>query len=195
MAKRELLAQAPIPLGNRWSVSLRGYVSAGPMIAICADQQNTRTRAFPGYASRAVPVLPWRISRSTRTLRYPSDMTGTEWAVTEPRSRPRPGPSGKAAARRVLPPGHRGRDPVPGQGGHPVAGHAGGPAALAHRVRVRRRLAETGETGHMHDELRRQVRIAAGRSPSRRQRSSIPSRSRLPRPSARAAATRQAGWR
>jgi hypothetical protein len=30
------------------------------MIAICEDQQNIRTRACPGYASRAVPVLPER---------------------------------------------------------------------------------------------------------------------------------------
>jgi hypothetical protein len=36
--------------------------------------------AYRGPARCGVPVLPQRIFRSTRARRYPSHMTGAEWA-------------------------------------------------------------------------------------------------------------------
>src|SRR5215469_15522953 len=47
-------------------------------------------RIFPAQPGRAVPVLPRRVSRSTRGRCYPCEVTGAEWAVIEP-SLPAPG--------------------------------------------------------------------------------------------------------
>ena len=46
-----------------------------------------------------------------------------------------------------------------------MAGDACGPAALAHVYDVADGWHKSGATGRMHDELRRQCRIAAGRTP------------------------------
>jgi hypothetical protein len=63
--------------------------------------------------------------------------------------------------------GYRRCDPLPGQGGHPVACHACGLPTLACRLRRAARLGESGVTEAMHDELRRQCQLAVGRRPER----------------------------
>ena len=166
------------------------YVSAGLMIAICEDQQNIRARASSGYFGGAVPVLSRRDQPQ-----YP----GPAYPVGHERRRvgghragaagPGVGAGARAAARGMLPPGHRGRDPVPGQGGHPVAGHAGRTSRPGRPCTATRRLAEVRAS---RADARRSARPVPHRgqaaSRSRPQRSSTPSPSRPPRPSARPAA-------
>jgi transposase len=123
-------------------------------------------------SSQPIPRVPCRcctggLSRSARGRRYPSDMTGAEWAVIEP----------------VL--------PAPGW----LSGHGGAPSAycrrdivdairyLVHNGCVWRALPAdlphwrtvygyvctwqaSGATRRMHDELRGQVRLLAGRTAS-----------------------------
>jgi len=110
--------------------------------------------------------LPWRISRSTRMPRYPSDMSYGEWAVTEPAMPARPGTLG--ARRR--PQSTVAGDIIDGirylvKEGNPVAGDACGLPALAHHYDYPAGAEDRRETETMHDELRRQCRIAAGRTP------------------------------
>ena len=130
-------------------------------------------RAGPGDpGGRAADVAvgcrccPGGISRSTRVPRYPSDMSDAEWQVIEPAL---PAPAWKA-----------------GKGGRP-AEHCRRDVIDAIRYLVKEgiqwrampcdfppwptisdilgRWQEQGATEMMHDELRRQCRIAAGRTP------------------------------
>jgi transposase len=109
---------------------------------------------------------PGGISRSARVPRYPSDMSDAEWRVIEPTL---PAPGWKA-----------------GKGGRP-AGHCRRNVVDAIRYLVKEGIQwrampadfppwqtvydilscwqHNGATGKMHDELRRQCRIAAGRRP------------------------------
>ena len=102
------------------------YLSADPMIAVCDDQRPIRVRAASGYSGGAVPVL----SRPDQP-QYP----GPAVPVRHERRRvgghraDAAGPGVEAgqgrAASGMVPPRHRGRDPLPGERGHPVAGDAG----------------------------------------------------------------------
>jgi transposase len=109
---------------------------------------------------------PGGVSRSRRTPRYPSDMTDAEWAVIEPVL---PTPAWQA-----------------GRGGRPGE-HCRRDVVDAIRYLVKEGITwqampvdfppwqsvyysiatwqSTGATAQMHDELREQVRIAAGRNP------------------------------
>ena len=142
------------------------YRCADPMIAICADRRAHRVRATSGYFASPVPVLPGGISRSARVPRYPSDMSDGEWQVIEPTL---PRPAWKA-----------------GKGGRP-AEHCRRDIVDAIRYLVKEgiqwrampcdfppfqtvydvldRWEKSGATEMVHDELRRQCRIAAGRKP------------------------------
>jgi transposase len=109
---------------------------------------------------------PGGISRSTRTRRYPSDMTGAEWAVTEPALPPPAWTQGKGGR----PAEYCRRDIVDGIRYLVKEGiqWRAMPADLPHWRTVYGYAdgwQKTGQTEHMHDELRRQVRIAAGRKP------------------------------
>jgi transposase len=110
---------------------------------------------------------PGGVSRSRRTRRYPSDMTDAEWAVIEPVL---PAPAWQA-----------------GRGGRPGE-HCRRDVVDAIRYLVKEGITwrampidfppwqsvyyyvagwqQTGATAQMHDELREQVRIAAGRDPN-----------------------------
>jgi len=114
----------------------------------------------------ACRCCPGGISRSTRVPRYPSDMSQAEWAVTEPAL---PAPAWQQ-----------------GRGGRP-AGHCRRDIVDAIRYLVKEGICwrampadfppfqtvydvldgwqQSGATEAMHDELRRQCRIAAGREP------------------------------
>ena len=119
-------------------------------------------------AGRAVACrcCPGGIGRSTRVPRYPSDMSDAEWRVIEPAL---PAPAWKA-----------------GKGGRPAERcrrdyvdavrylvkegiqWRAMPADLPHWrtvYDVADGWHKSGATGKMHDELRRQCRIAAGRKP------------------------------
>jgi transposase len=126
-------------------------------------RDNASSRPGNTVACRCCPAG----SRSTRPGRYPSDMTDAEWAVIEP----------------LLPaPGW-----MLGQGGSPgiycrrgivnailYLTHNGPvwralPADLPHWRTVYgyvRAWQASGATRQMHDELRKQVRVLAGRSPA-----------------------------
>ena len=146
------------------------------MIAICADQRTIRVRASSGYFGGAVPVLPGGISRSTRVPRYPSDMSDAEWQVIEP-TLPAPAwKAGRAGARQ----------------GTAAAMSSMRSATWSRGIQWRAMPADfppwqtiydpldgwqkRRATEKMHDELRRQCRIAAGAGPSPPPRSSTPSR-------------------
>ena len=114
----------------------------------------------------ACRCCPGGIGRSTRVPRYPSDMSDAEWQVIEPAL---PAPAWKA-----------------GKGGRP-AGRCRRDYVDAIRYLVKEGIQwrampadlphwrtvydvadgwhKSGATGKMHDELRRQCRIAAGREP------------------------------
>jgi len=114
----------------------------------------------------ACRCCPGGIGRSTRVPRYPSDMSDAEWQVIEPTL---PAPAWKA-----------------GKGGRP-AGRCRRDYVDAIRYLVKEGIQwrampadlphwrtvydvadgwhKSGATGKMHDELRRQCRIAAGRTP------------------------------
>jgi transposase len=127
--------------------------------------------ASKGASSRASTTVacrccPGGASRSTRVARYPSDMSDAEWAVTEPTL---PEPAWKQ-----------------GRGGRP-AGHCRRDIVDAIRYLVKEGIQwrampadfppwstvydylagwqESGATAALHDELRKQCRIAAGRNP------------------------------
>ena len=109
---------------------------------------------------------PGGISRSTRVPRYPSDMSDTEWAVIEP-ALPAPawmlGKGGRPAE-------HCRRDIVDGIRYLVKEGiqWRAMPADFPHWRTVYDYTdgwQKTGATEGMHDELRRQCRIAAGRKP------------------------------
>ena len=113
---------------------------------------------------RGLPLLPGGIGRSTRVPWYLSDMSDAEWRVIEPALPVPAWKAGKGPALPALPPRLRGRDPLPGQGGHPWRAmprtcRTGAPSTTWPTART--------ERGHrkMHDELRRQCRISAGRTP------------------------------
>ena len=66
---------------------------------------------------------------------------------------------------RALPPRHRRRHPLPGQGGHLLAGDAADFPPWPTVYDMLDGWQESGATEAMHDQLRRQCRIAAGRTP------------------------------
>jgi transposase len=134
---------------------LVGSTHASPTPAADDTPEGPRCRCCPGG-----------VSRSLRERRYPSDMTDAEWAVIEPTL------------------------PVPtwlsGRGGRP-AGHCRRDVVDAIRYLVKEGITwrampidfppwpgvyyhlatwqRDGATRQMHDQLRKQVRIAAGRHP------------------------------
>lgn len=129
--------------------------------------ESANASATPDADGVRCRCCPKGASRSRRTPRYPSDMTDREWAVIEP----------------VL--------PTPawqtGRGGRPGE-HCRRDVVDAIRYLVKEGITwrampidfppwqsvyysiatwqESGATRHMHDELRNQVRVAAGRNPN-----------------------------
>ena len=118
-----------------------------------------------------------------RPRRYPSDTTDAEWALLEP----------------LLPPPASGH----GHGGRPEAHHRrdiiDAIRYVAHNGCVWRALPcdfppwrtvygfywrwnASGATTRLHDQLRTNIRLAAGRNPARARRSSTPNRSGPPTP-------------
>jgi transposase len=121
-------------------------------------------------SSQPMPRVPCRccpggISRSARGRCYPSDMTGAEWAVIEPLL---PAP-GWLASRGGSPGTHCRRDIVDAIRYlvHNGCVWRALPADLPHWRTVYgyvRAWQASGATRSMHDELRRQVRVLAGRA-------------------------------
>ena len=114
-----------------------------------------------------MPVLSGGISRSTRVPRYPSDMSDAEWAVIEP-TLPAPGLEGRARA--------AGRRSTAAATSSTRSATWSRRASSGGRCRATSRTGgpsttcwtgwqDSGATEAMHDELRRQCRIAAGRKP------------------------------
>ena len=136
--------------------------------------------SVPGVV--ACRCCPGGVSRSTRARRCPSDMTGAEWAVCEP---PLPalawlaGRGGRLASWCM-----RGIADViryltrngPVWRAQPAGFPPGGTVCW----RADKWQAD-GSAERMHDDLRDQVRAAAGRTSARRRRSSIRGQSRARR--------------
>ncbi|MGH8574014.1 MAG: transposase, partial [Gammaproteobacteria bacterium] len=136
-------------------VSMTLYLVGSATASPAPRRDATRCRCCPGG-----------VSRSLRTRHYPSDMTDAEWAVIEPVL---PAPAWQA-----------------GRGGRPGE-HCRRDVVDAIRYLVKEGITwrampidfppwhsvyyyvagwqQTGATAQMHDELRDQVRIAAGRNP------------------------------
>jgi transposase len=133
------------------------------MALYLVQRDNASSRPGAAVACRCCPAG----SRSARARRYPSDMTDAEWAVIEPLL---PAP-GWMAGRGGSPGSYCRRDVV---NAIRYLTHNGPvwralPADLPHWRTVYgyvRDWQASGATRRMHDELREQVRVLAGRSPA-----------------------------